>query len=91
MGLLRDALFHFEQAAQAGNIDAVRAIAQVRQQFGMESALNPAQQAFEALQRADSFDAMQQAVQQFPILSQMILAIEQVIEQQVPPGSSSRV
>lgn len=88
-GQLREALPHFEKAAQLGLSQGAQYAAQVRQMLGIEPTpqVDPAQQAFEAFQRAESAEAMQQAVARFPLLAQadFIAAIEQAIAQQVPP------
>ena len=56
-------------------------------QGGAPSAENTGQAAFEAFQRANSADAMRQAVAQYPILitPQFIAVIERVIVTQVAP------
>jgi serine/threonine protein kinase len=89
-GQLREALAYFEKAAQLGHTQGAQYAAQVRQRLGIESvprALDPAQQAFEDFQQAGSLAAMRQVVASHPILinANFITAIEQAINQQVPP------
>jgi tetratricopeptide (TPR) repeat protein len=87
-GNLTAALPCFEKAAELGEPRGAQYAAQVQQTLGMapaQPAASDPQATFEAFQRAESLDAMRQAVQQFPILMQMFLSIEQVIPQQVPP------
>jgi len=87
---LEESLPLFEKAYALGLQQALGPIQQVRQMLGMPPMVvqanpNDPQAAFDAFQRAHSLDAMQQTVLQFPILAQMIPAIEQVIQQQVSP------
>jgi tetratricopeptide (TPR) repeat protein len=87
-GQLRESLPYLEKAAQLGDPSATQTIAQIRQKLGMDPTpqIDPAQQAFEAFQRAGTAEEMQQAVARFPLLAQadFIAAIEQAIAQQVP-------
>ncbi len=88
-GMYREALTYFEKATQLGDAQGAQYAAQVKQMLGMAPTpqIDPAQQAFEAFQQANSVTAMQQAVAQFPLLAQadFIAAIEQTIVQQIPP------
>jgi len=87
-GGFADAVAYFERAAQLGDPQGAPYAAQARQMLGMEPApsQDPALDAFDAFQQADSVAAMRQAVARFPLLVQpdFITAIEQVIAQQVP-------
>jgi tetratricopeptide (TPR) repeat protein len=86
-GKLREALPYFEQAAQLGDPQGREYAARVRRILRIEPTenINPAQQAFEAFQRAASLTEMQQAVGQYPIMTdrQFIAAVEQTIAEQV--------
>jgi tetratricopeptide (TPR) repeat protein len=88
MGRLHDSLPYFEKAAQLGVPQAVQVIAQVRQRLGETPALtNPLQQAFDAFQQAGSSAAVAQVVAQYPFMvdEAFMAAVEQAINQQVPP------
>lgn len=91
-GYLEEALPCFERAGQLGDPDGFPYAARVRrtlEQAPAQANPNDPQAAFEAFLRADSPDAMEQAVRQFMVLAQMIPAIEQVIQQQVSPEHRS--
>jgi tetratricopeptide (TPR) repeat protein len=78
----------FEKAAELGHPQGAQYAAVAQRALGMapaQPAANDPQAVFDAFQRVESLEAMRQAVQQYPILVQMIPAIQQVIEQQVPP------
>jgi len=86
---LQESLPWLEKAYALGYQQAAEIIQQIRQALGLSplpTQTNPHNPLvwFEAFQRADSFDTMRQTVQQFPILTQMIPTIEQVIQQQIP-------
>lgn len=79
---LKEALQWGEKAANLGAPRALEFVHQVRQMLGQAPAQtnsNDPQAAFEAFQRATSLTEMRQTVQQFPVLTQMIPTIEQVI------------
>ncbi len=84
-----DALDAFETAARLGEPTGAQYAARVRQDRGLPPALatpDPAQQAFEALLRADTPDALRRAVERHPILARpdFLAALEQFVAQQVP-------
>ena len=86
-GQLREALPYFEKAAQLGLSQGAQNAAQVRQMLGLETArqTDPAQQAFEAFQRAYSLGEMQRATTEFPFMTDadFITVVEQIIRQRV--------
>jgi len=86
-GRLPESIPCFEKAYALGYQRAAEAMQQVRRELGMiwrQSIPNDPQAAFEAFQHTRSLETMRKAVQQFPILAQMIPTIEQVVQQQVP-------
>jgi tetratricopeptide (TPR) repeat protein len=88
-GKLREALPYFDQAAQLDHPQGAQYVGRVRQMLGMESAnqSNPAQQAFDALQHATSRAVLQQAIAQFPFMTDpgFIAAVGKAIAEQVLP------
>jgi len=85
---LEQALSHFEEAVNLGSAEAEQYAVQIRRALGMaptnQPSRNEIQAAFEAFQRTNSLEEMRRAFQQNMILAQLIPAIEQAIEKQVP-------
>jgi tetratricopeptide (TPR) repeat protein len=89
-GALHEALPYCERAEQLGEPRGAEIAARARGLLGAPAAAEsgPAQQAFEAFQRADSPDDMRRAVAGYPLMADaaFIFAVEQAIGQQVPPN-----
>jgi tetratricopeptide (TPR) repeat protein len=87
-GQLRAALPYLEEAARLGHPQGRSSMARVRQMLGGEQADEGkrVQQAFDVFQRAKSLTDLQQAVKEFPFMTnpQFLVLVEQVISEQVP-------
>ncbi|MBK9124430.1 MAG: tetratricopeptide repeat protein [Chloroflexi bacterium] len=90
MGRLHDALPSLETAYALGMRQALGKLQDVRRRLGLaplsvQPKPDDSLAAANAFSGASSFAMMQHAVRQFPVLANMIPAIEQVIQEQVPP------
>jgi hypothetical protein len=84
-----EALHAFETAARLGNASGAQYAAEVRRIRGLPPApavADPARQAWEAFSKADSHDALRQAVNRHPILARpdYLAALEHFVAEQVP-------
>ena len=83
-----EAFYHFEKAAQLGHLQAAQKASQIKQALGIGSSeiAELQSQAFEALQKIHSLEAMRQVMSRFPFMTDpgFIRWAGQIIAQQVP-------